>query len=361
MPHATETEDDQAQLDDQLIQQTLGNLDGVLTEQDRELDIGDKADDAVDFADLSDDDLADDEDAGNSLKGGSTLQADAVVGSAAHVGETGDQSADGMDFDDLFGEDTSLPINGLAKDSLSFDPEASIDRATLDQQSNPFVTQETLEQKEANNFRPTRDAQKRMVLTKEEQEQRDLFAMSAIGSEIVPQPVENAEELLATLWPKFKRNTVPYFMELIPGRRMRYHGKGLPKPPKPLQITKLNLELAPDQEKSFRVSSGTGRRTQDELERAGIIAIDGDQAVENMDDDQMDSDSDIETGLTGGISWRDLQVACEDWEVASLTGRSDSSEDGRQEEPYHAFEDPPPKVGITLFVWDLAYMCLSAT
>ena len=80
MPHATGTQEDQALLDDQLIQQTLDNLDGVLLpEQDRELDIGDKADDAVDFADLSDDDLADDEDAGHSLDARSAIQVDTIA------------------------------------------------------------------------------------------------------------------------------------------------------------------------------------------------------------------------------------------------------------------------------------------
>ena len=344
MPHATETQDDQAQLDDQLIQETLENLDTVLLpEQDRELDVGDKADDAVDFADLSDDDLADDEDVENSFEGGSAIFDDAVVRNNINDGETGDQTGDGMDFDDLFGEDPSLPVNGLARDPLFFD------EASLNHQISSLTTPEIQERQEAEGPRQTREAHKRVVLTKEEQEQRDLFAMSAMGSEIVPQPVENAEELLKTLWPKFNRDTIPYFMELIPGRRMRYHGKPLLKAPKPLQISKLNLELAPDQEKSFKVSSGTGKRNQEELEIAGIMVVNGDDAVENVDDDQTDSDSETETSPIGGISWRDLQIACEDWEVASLTGRSDSPRQDMKEEQDDLFEGPPPKVRIAVY------------
>ena len=352
MPHATESPDEQDRLDDQLIQQTLNSIDGgvILPEQDRELEVGDKADDAVDFADLSDDDLADDEEAGQSFEADPATQEKREVKMSGVVDEEGDFSnlnGDGTDFDDLFGEGPSSPVDGIMEDIAPFDIGDALNNSPLDKHPTLlFGVQPREDQMYMGGPRSTRDSHKKAALTKEEQEQRDLFAMSAMSSETVPQPVENAEELLATLWPKFKRNTIPYFMELVPGRRMRYQGKVPPKPPKPLQFNKLNLELAPDQEKNFRVSLGISKRMHDGFEMAGIITTGREDTTDKCDDEFLDMDSDYENDIVGGISWQDLQMACQDWEVASMTDVAEAPERDLEEKLELGLEWPPAKVKI---------------
>lgn len=354
MPAADESCNEQERLDDQLILQTLNDIDGgvILPEQDRELEIGDKADDAVDFADLSDDDLAEDEDAHQSSGSGPPTQAEQDVKTLAAVAEEGDFGIenDGTDFDDLFGEGPSSPVDSVMKGVAPFDLGNAANENPLGERPTiMFGSQQSRNHMDMGAPRSTRDSLKKAGLSREEQEQRDLFAMSTMNLETVPQPVENAEELLATLWPKFKRHTIPYFMELVPGRRMYYQGKVPPRPPKPLQTNKLNLELAPDQEKHFRVSVGAGKRTYKDLNAVGIITVGAENRTDRGDEELLELDSDYETDIVGSISWQDLQIACQGWEVADLTDEKEAPEHDHGEEVDLGLEWPPSKVNMFCF------------
>ncbi|KAI5310346.1 hypothetical protein KEM55_008113 [Ascosphaera atra] len=92
---------------------------------------------------------------------------------------------------------------------------------------------------------------------KEWQLQQALFAMSSYGME-PPAPPENHEELLASLWPRFRKDELPRFLELLPPKRSYFIGKQPAKTPKKIVPTRLHLELAMDQERSFRSSVGSG-------------------------------------------------------------------------------------------------------
>lgn len=350
MPVSNQSPNEQDELDDQLILHTLNNIDGgvILPAQDRDLEIGDKAEDAVDFADLSDDDLADDEDAGQPFESGPARQVERdeeMLTSVDEEREFSIRDGDGTGFDDLFGEVPSLPMENAIKNVRPFDIGSPLNEDPLDKQrTSLFETKASQSQMDIAGHRSTRDSVKRAGLTKEEQIQQNLFAMSKMSSDAVPQPVQNAEELLATLWPKYERHTVPYFMELVPGRRMHYQGKAPPKPPKPLPINKLNLELATDQEKVFKVAVGTSKTTHEVLENAGIITIGGEDATEKDDEEFLDMDSDYENEMVGNVSWHDLKIACQGWEVASLTDETEALEYGHEEELERELEWPPAKV-----------------
>ena len=347
MPVATEHLNEQDRLDDQLIQQTLSNIDGggILPDQDRDLDIGDKADDAVDFADLSDDDLADDEDAAQPFESDlaeSVERGVEILLSASEEKEFGAPIENGTDFDDLFGDMPSSPVDIATKDVVGpFDMAGALGDASSEKQDTSlFGTRPGQINVEIGG----RDVLKKAGLSKEEQIQRNLFAMSKMSSDAVPQPVENAEELLNTLWPRYKRHTIPYFMELVPGRRMYYHGKLPLKPPRTLQTNKLNLELAPDQEKNFKVSMGASKRPFEELEHAGIIPTRDEDTRTVTDEEILDIESDYENDVVGDISWQDLQIACQGWEVASLTNETQTPESDYEEELDQDLEWPPAKV-----------------
>ena len=345
MPHATEIRDAQEEEDDRLIQLALDpDPDNAINiDFNRELEPGEKADDAIDFGDLSDDDLADEEDESAVPSAPSrTVEDDGSFGDLGVLTQeeglpelTSGSGNDGDGFDDLFGDDMpSSPVdikegtkvvkpvirpNGLTTSfELEEDEELASSSGVLSGLA-PSQSQKLPASSDASMFRSVNFSSKDAALSKEQQIQQALFAMSGSGAatDYLPAPPENQEELLASLWPKFERDTTPRFMDLLPPKKARYVGKTLIKKPKPVLPTKLNLELAADQEKSFRISSGFSRKTQEEAERQGLILISELVSAEKSSDDDLEVESDFEHEPVGGVTWQDLQIICEDWDIHS--------------------------------------------
>ena len=366
MPHATALHQSEDEHDNILIQQVL---DAPTTEDpfglNRDLEPGEKAEDAVDFEDISDDDLAEDEDAEGEreLQTGSRHQ----NGASSVKSETFAQNihfpalanGNGLEDDaydeDLFGEVLSSPVEtdiarakvrieheqrGLSSPDDSTSPQARI----LSHPTSPLSRQ--IEAPRKIGLGSTMLSSKESPSSKELQRQQELLAMSrngAVTTDALPAPPENREELLASLWPKFERSTVPRFMDLLPPKRARYFGKSIPKPPKPLYPNKVNLELSLDQEKSFRVSSTISKPHMDESSSQGIVIIQDEVVIEKNYEEDNDVESEIENGLVGGISWQDLQLICEDWDTRSIAESIGSDQDSsRSRKPWnvHAYEDP---------------------
>lgn len=366
MPHATTLHQSGDDHDDMLIQQFL---DAPTIEDpfglNRELEPGEKADDAVNFEDISDDDLAADEDAegerkpqtgGGDQSGASPISLEAFTQDVDYpVMTNGNGLEDNAYDDDLFGEGLSSPVEtntGTVKIRIEQDQHglSDFDDSTPPQAQPVSLPASPLSREmEA----PERVAPGLMTLSskesppsKELQRQQELLAMSRHGvsnADILPAPPENREELLASLWPKFKRDTIPKFMDLLPPKRARYLGKSISKPPKPISPTKVNLELALDQEKSFKVSSTPNKSIAEESNSQGIIAIQEEIFVEKLDEGDMDMDSDFENELVRGISWQDLQIICEDWDTRSaveLIGSEQDSSRSLDGSNFNAYEDP---------------------
>ena len=346
MPHATVTQDAQ---DDLLIEQAIGpenSLDFSL-DLNRDLEPGEKADDAIDFGEIGDDDLAEEEDEGDSV----SVSAEAVSGSGGVNGSLHDldyasgkeplsdqgfgNGTHGEVLDDLFGERPSPPLeDGIqAEDSgcwrrpaaiTSVDPnDVSVSKDELSSRSLPdgakalegydVACQTTLPVAAAGS--------KDGFLSKEQQLQQDLFAMSgAVFGKMDSVPViETQDDLLAALWPRFERNNVPKFMDLLPPKKARYIGKTPLRRPKPVQPTKLNLEVAGDQEKTFRFSSMTNRKPQEHLGQNGIVTMQNVTSEKGQDEDSEEVDSDFEHEPLSGLSWQDLQLICGDWDAQAST------------------------------------------
>ena len=343
MPHATDlqnAEDDQEQA---LIDQVLDARNPL--ELNRELEPGEKADDAQDFEDIGDDDLADDEDA----KSGQDTRRqyedsaeqmshglDAFMQNDGLQGLTSNNAHDDEGLDDLFGDRPSPPRDARdatghtylrledTDDLFDFD-----DSVPLPTKSQPRPVSQLLELQASALSQSLTVSPQDVPLSKEQQLQQQLFAESRSGLrqlEVSLAPTGNQEEFMAWMWPKFERNTVPRFMDLLPPKKARYVGKTIPKPPKPVNPTKVSLELAQDQEKSFKVSSAPSKRTYEEMEELGIIHIQQEIADEKSDAEDLGMESSSETEAIGGVSWQDLQIICEDWETRSLAGSISSSE-----------------------------------
>ena len=337
MPHAVSPHDDQDAQDNALIQQALDPQSQL--DFNRDLEPGEKADDAVDFGDLSDNDLADEEDLGADGVDRDTLSPTVLVDDAQreHSPILG-SSIHRDEFSDLFGEDAPPPPERGQITTQVMQLDDGVSRASWtpsgsqlhDQSLEPTAFAQSLETIGRDDFPLFVEPRNHGVsFSKEQQIQQELFALSRSGlstAESLPQPPENHEELLAALWPKFERNITPRFMDLLPPKKAKYVGREISKPTKSINPTKIKLELAEDQEKAFRLSSGYTKHANDMMDRSGTVAIYLDTPIVNGSDEDVDTDSDCDNNGVQGISWHDFQVLCGDWESFGCAASDTSDE-----------------------------------
>lgn len=338
MPHAISPRDIQEEMDDILIEQALDPENGL--DFNRELEPGEKAEDAIDFGDLSDNDLADDEGEGPNKKllaGNVSL----AVSSLEEVKNSildqedpeliGRECSEGDGFDDLFGDNASSHIEDgeearrqplltqltSIENAVKYheDPPSQERTRLLNEPPPPHA--QTVECPNRAVFQYATSNVKDKAISKEQQLQQELFAMSrsgVSGGEYLPPPPENQEELLKSLWPKFERLTVPRFMELLPPKKIIYSRKNPPKKPKSLQPTKVNLDLAKDLEKSFKLPLNSVRRKYEDLDQPHLIVVSDIAPIRENKDDPQDIDTEPESEIIKGVTRQDLQILCQEWD-----------------------------------------------
>lgn len=337
MPHATGQHDPAHDEDDDVaIGRILNPGDPSdlehLGDLNRDLVPGDKADDAVDYEDFGDDDLPDDEDVDDpqgapvaqSSQSGAAASLDAFMREGNLPAYTTQDGGDDDGMDDLFGDDLSSPmymtedVGQIKAGLLEADDIFGHSSEQPHAESKPRSASSPQEPWDARGQSSISDAPQ----SRDHQIQMNLFSMSKYtslkhGQDSLPAPPENQEELLASLWPKFRRDATPKFVDLLPPKKARYVGKTIPKPPKPVNPTKISLELAHDQEKSFKIWPASNKRGHEDTEHIGVIWVEQDAINECRDEEDIDMDSDFENEPVGGVSWEDLQIVCEDWDVQS--------------------------------------------
>ncbi len=375
MPHATPAHDDSDEEVNQAIKhfnQTRGDganalddidgingIDGIVLPADGweggNFDPGEKADDAVDYADIEDDDLPDEEepsvgpaaiDAGGSPQDEDVVTKEpnggfargSVPGSFNNAQDSftsqinqatqgddlpgpGDDFQDDADLDDLFVEhpspptdapqdiDTSSPLTathetdaGAPKKERPIDGTQSFD-STVPASSGTAV----------HDFATSQDS-----APKPEQQ---LFRQINFGSQHesieAPAPPESLEEALATMWPDFKRDETPKFVRMLPMKKARFMGKTPLRPPKPLQLTKVALELASDQEQQFNAygpPSPTGEDRLLEAAEKGLVLILPEEPPKEKDFSIPEAEDIDDNERIGNVTWRDLKLICTDWD-----------------------------------------------
>ncbi|KAI4216832.1 MAG: hypothetical protein LQ351_000781 [Letrouitia transgressa] len=388
MPHSTDASDNTEDRDEWLIQQFLTPENVQNLDLDRDLIPGEKADDAIDYGDLSltdEDDLPDEEEAEvpsqtNPIPSQTSLvppQANLVpaqTSSSPPSGGEPDVSFDILnDFTPaVFSQPVETDTNSL--DELFFGemspssppPEEDEEKLTpgvddADEPSNLFGSEPSDHQADHTTTSDKTSTQPQRAddstMSKEEQLQQYLFSVSRakVYGETLTQPQraddsnmseeeklqlqlfalsrsnvnarENGTELppvvidptrtLATVWPDFDPNSIPRFMKLLPTKRARYIGKKPAKPPKPVQPTKLTLELAPDHEKLFTTFSNPSDKAPADDGQPKVIMIRPPTPSDDGSTDNVDLAPDIDTEPIGGISWQDIQIACQDWAIPS--------------------------------------------
>lgn len=331
MPHATENDStaaDDAEFE-HVMQQISGPLgDGGFDFMTRELEPGEKAEDAVDYEDIDDEDLPEEEEPSRPQEAPTTEKTadqDEQLWDGDDKDLFGeDEAADGQeerdDLDDLFGEAPSSPAAEREDTTRDLFED---DKPPVDESPAPAAA-ETEAEAEAMDGDVDMPSERAVSPTEEDMDpatlrayklQQALFAMSAYGPDNPPAPPENMEELLQSLWPNFDRNALPRFLELIPHKKAYFVGKQPLKPPKPVQPTKINLELGPDQERIFKTGGQANKRAL-ESENLGIVPVLGvDQEEEGPE--EVEPDTDGEEVLPGGVTMQDLRMLCTDWDVKS--------------------------------------------
>ena len=342
MPHATPKASEAAEdadFDD--VMRQLNNYESTGPSLDflsRDLEVGEKADDAIDYEDFEDDDLPEEEVMGasapalpavddNGQDPFANLGSDdaALFGNGDDIfGDQGEGTqAQGDNLDDLFGEDSFSPPAGQEDHTRGLFEDEEMPLTTQPVELPPLPpAPEPMPETPAGDEDEFPDDDSIMSDSMNPNElrawklQQALFAMS--GPENPPAPPENHEELLHSLFPMFDRNTLPRWLELIPHKRAIFLGKQPPKPPKPIEPTKVNIELAPEQERTFRTGQPLKRGL--DHESLGIVMISQSPREEEEEDtsediDMGDGDLNEDEVLPGGFTMQDLRTICVDWEV----------------------------------------------
>ncbi|RGP79522.1 transcription initiation factor tfiid subunit 1 [Fusarium longipes] len=260
-----------------------------------EFDQTGKADDAEDFEDISDDDLPDEEpsaSAGVSMEmpgltddGGTSNDADDLFGEGPSSPDPilGPSSPAPHVRDTDTGDDTQTIDAGLSFPGINFDPEPHLDNQDPD----------------------------------------------------IPAPAETVEDLLKATWPAFKKGHILTWSELLPAKKATWKEKKPVKKPKQLVTSKLTLELAPDQEKLFRIpGTATISRKARQAEERGVVYCGLDQENQAQDNVQFDLDQDSDSETVAGFSLRDIELACEDWgtHIATVEAEFEARQSAEQEQ-----------------------------
>lgn len=365
MPHATTPE--ASEPEDADFDNVMRQLNGPFGEGNvsfdfmtRELDTGEKADDAIDYEDIDDEELPEEE-------AGARLPAE----DATEAIQEDDQIQNLFDEpDNLFGEpmenDAKAADDGL--DDLFGDEPAEAEEQQEDHTKDLFSEEEEEQEPpppvvaappppapppltappvvepaaqlpeviEEDRTEKPPVVEKNDVPPEENMDpatlrawklQQSLFAMSSYGPDNPPAPPENVEELLQSLFPGFDRNVLPRFLELIPTKKAHFVGKLPVKPPKPVMPTKLSVEISQDQEKSFK-TGGQGHKRPLDLDNLGVVPIIESPEEEGEDvKEDVDLDLNNEEPLPGGITLQDIQIVCADWDVHSQFSEMDIDEE----------------------------------
>ena len=253
-----------------------------------------KADTAIDYEDISDDD--DDLPEEDGIAGGPVQEPIAPLPSIADY--AGDYD------DDLFGDGPSSPA-GAADGQQSF-----IDGGGRNEEDNSDLASEhedavaTTAQGLDQDFDEDKLAEYRI--------QKALFDQS--GKIAPTTQEENIEQWIKHDFPGYDRNEVPQFLKLFPPKPRQFVGKTPLKPPKPIKPTKVNLELDQDQKASFNSHTLPQKRPWEGDD--SVVVIEVPQDVKD-DTETTEEESDIDEQLPGGVTMQDLEIMCANFDTLS--------------------------------------------
>ena len=243
---------------------------------DNEIDQSGKADDAEDFADISDDDLPDEE--------------PPTATNSFEVPGLTDDGGTSHDTDDLFGEGReSSPFDH----SGLFGGSSPRGRHLESDSVHPLIRPET-------SFRD---------LDHDNELHFDDMPHATNQDPDIPPATLNEGELLRLKYPKFKPGPVLNWNELLPPKIAKRKEKKATRKSKALITSKMSLDIALDQEKEFRVPGGQASRQAESLTHLKL----GESSLQ--DESDLDG-SDDECVAVAGIEYtqQHFQTLTDDWD-----------------------------------------------
>ncbi|OAA62283.1 transcription factor TFIID complex [Cordyceps fumosorosea ARSEF 2679] len=261
-----------------LLEQSQDGSSGGLKLDDTPFDQTNKADDAEDFEDISDDDLPDEEPA---------------AGGSLEIPSLTDDGGTSNDADDLFGDGPSSPTDPIG-DHPSPGPRVRDTEAGDETQPTDMGLSFS-----GMNFDP------------------DPHMYGAANQDPdIPAPAETVEDLLKEMWPAYKTDRILVWSELLPPKKATWMGKKPAKKPKHLVTSKLSLDLAPDEEKQFRIPGPATSSLKQRLNafNSKRLVLCGKDYADNEDEIvQFDIDQESDGEPVMGYTMRDIELACQDW------------------------------------------------
>ncbi|KAL9107210.1 MAG: hypothetical protein Q9227_007834 [Pyrenula ochraceoflavens] len=270
------------------------DINALNTLNERALDIGEKADDAIDYEDIGDDDLADEE----MDDAPAQISADAQILSGIEAAATDDLMADDDDGDDdLFGDnDEDEPGFGIPQPNGVMSPsqEDLSPITALPAEAEPvFLTSEERQLWE---------------------EQQMLFKQ--VGEKRPETMRENDIQHLRQYLPDYDPHKPPKWTKWMAPKPRGPYGKKPLKPPKTIKPTKVALDLGVDQKTHFNSTLVPSKKLW-ESEFGHLIHIDEGRAKEQQIDEDLESEIDPDEELPGGVTMQDLNVLCADFDTLS--------------------------------------------
>uniref|UniRef100_A0A8H7NME6 Uncharacterized protein n=1 Tax=Bionectria ochroleuca TaxID=29856 RepID=A0A8H7NME6_BIOOC len=257
-----------------LLEQSQDGASGGLKLDDTPFDQTNKADDAEDFEDISDDDLPEEEPSAST--------------SVELPGLTDDGETSNNDADDLFGEGPSSPTDPVLGPPSPAPHVRDADAADETQPSQPSPIFPGI------NFDP---------------EPR----LTANQDPDIPAPAETVEDLLKAAWPAYKKGCILTWSELLPAKKAIWKEKKPLKKPKRLVTSKLTLELDQDSVTHFRLPGPPATSRTEGNDHKGLVFCYDDTVEEEENIAQFDIDQVDESETVMGFTLRDIEMACEDW------------------------------------------------
>ncbi|GAW11848.1 hypothetical protein ANO14919_012010 [Xylariales sp. No.14919] len=298
---------------------------------DKVIDQTDKADDAVDFEDMSDDDLASDS---------GSIDAHPDTGTSHVPGLTEDDgtSHDTDHLDDLFGgglegDNDYMPSSPPPEDTAAAadDGDATTAVPPEKQPSTNILPNERAEAEIGNENENDMEIDTAREVTDEawqnmsfEERWKLNFPQYSVSidkwigqtDEGMQKPLQSAEDLIREKFPHFAEHKILHFNKLLPEWPAEFQYKeplNKDKDPPEFVPTKLELELDADCSKLFRIPDNAltianQRATYHDVEDwanrfGGAVLLDPEDGFSDSDDEE----------LVGGFSLDEISTICQDW------------------------------------------------
>lgn len=365
MPHATADESGVPMDEDAAINSFLRDQDGGGVDYgDREFDQTDKADDAIDFEDISDDDLPEEQEAAGQPEEGreDELESNLFKQVADYNAQSEPRHTNGFHDSsepDLFGE--TEEGHDLFGERMSSSPEVerhsqhtsaqirssglALPKSTLalPTHTGAYPSANSYSQLSPSSASPPPFADQGYAglsptsMTSEDEDedldpqvalQRRLFKVSkmrATGDEADENSGEADMVTFYQLYPDYEKTQAPRFVQLFPPRAVEYKGKVPLKPPKVVVPTKLSLDLLHDQERGFKSLVAGNKSGQESTFNNSLVQADVKHAADSDSDADLALDEFEDGERVAGLTMHDLALICQDWDIPSLNSEDDGS------------------------------------